>query len=376
MLITQSPKNYKLLNVRKDQDSSFEEKKNLSSFVFMKNYIQFRTKIKKNYTRLKRSVTLVNAIIFIGILTTFVYIFSYLFPFTDNAFIVNNVRPVAALTNGYITDLYVQNGDVVKKGQKLFTVFQKPYIYAVEQLTADLASAQAQLAVLKTTYERDLKLSENEQRNYIKLDQDDQKYRQGYRIKSVSLMTLQNSQQETQAAKDKWQAALKQLEIDKNQIKAQENEIKSIDARLKNAKVNLELTNVYAQGNGIIQNLFFTIGTPVNINQPLFSLVDTDNVYIQANFNETDLRDVRKGSKVLIFPRMYLSRKMFHGIVESDYWSANRQLVDNRTQLQNVINENQWILLPQRLPVIIRITDPDPHYPLRVGTSAYVYIKV
>ncbi|VEB37281.1 hemolysin D [Legionella sainthelensi] len=376
MLITQSPKNHKLNNDCKDQDSSFEEKKNLNSFIFMKNYIQFRTKIKKNYTRLKRSVTLVNAIIFIGILTTFVYIFSYLFPFTDNAFIVNNVRPVAALTNGYITDLYVQNGDVVKKGQKLFTVFQKPYIYAVEQLTADLASAQAQLAVLKTTYERDLKLSENEQRNYIKLDQDDQKYRQGYRIKSVSLMTLQNSQQETQAAKDKWQAALKQLEIDKNQIKAQENEIKSIGARLKNAKVNLELTNVYAQGNGIIQNLFFTIGTPVNINQPLFSLVDTDNVYIQANFNETDLRDVRKGSKVLIFPRMYLSRKMFHGVVESDYWSANRQLVDNRTQLQNVINENQWILLPQRLPVIIRITDPDPHYPLRVGTSAYVYIKV
>lgn len=376
MLITQSPKNHKLNNDCKDQDSSFEEKKNLNSFIFMKNYIQFRTKIKKNYTRLKRSVTLVNAIIFIGILTTFVYIFSYLFPFTDNAFIVNNVRPVAALTNGYITDLYVQNGDVVKKGQKLFTVFQKPYIYAVEQLTADLASAQAQLAVLKTTYERDLKLSENEQRNYIKLDQDDQKYRQGYRIKSVSLMTLQNSQQETQAAKDKWQAALKQLEIDKNQIKAQENEIKSIGARLKKAKVNLELTNVYAQGNGIIQNLFFTIGTPVNINQPLFSLVDTDNVYIQANFNETDLRDVRKGSKVLIFPRMYLSRKMFHGVVESDYWSANRQLVDNRTQLQNVINENQWILLPQRLPVIIRITDPDPHYPLRVGTSAYVYIKV
>ncbi|KTD09127.1 hemolysin D [Legionella gratiana] len=342
----------------------------------MINFIRFREKIKKGYTRLKRAITLVNTIIFIGILTTIIYIFSYLFPFTDNAFVVNNVRPVAALTSGYITDLYVQNGDVVKKGQKLFTVFQKPYIYAVEQLTADLASAQAQLAVLKTTYERDLKLSENEQRNYIKLDQDDQKYRKGYKIKSVSLMTLQNSQQETQAAKDKWQAALKQLEIDTNQIKAQDNEIKSIYARLKNARVNLELTNVYAQGNGIIQNLFFTIGTPVNINQPLFSLVDTDHIFIQANFNETDLRDVRKGSKVLIFPRMYLSRKIFHGVVESDYWSANRQLVDNRTQLQNVINENQWILLPQRLPVIIRITDPDPHYPLRVGTSAYVYIKV
>lgn len=270
----------------------------------------------------------------------------------------------------------MHNGEIVKKGQKLFTVFQKPYIYAVEQLSADLAGAEAQLAALKSTYDRDLKLSENEQKIYIKLKQDDEKYSKGFALKSVSLITLQNSQQETKAAKYRWDAALKQLEIIQHQIKAQENEVKSLHARLKNAKVNLEQTDVYAQCNGIIQNLFFSIGTPVNINQPLFSLVDMDNIYIQANFNETDLGHVRKGAKVLIFPRMYLGRKVFHGVIDSDYWSANRQLVDNRTQLQNVINENQWILLPQRLPVIIRITDPDPHYPLRLGASAYVYIKV
>ena len=305
-----------------------------------------------------------------------VYIFSFLFPFTDNAFVVNNVRPVAALANGYITGLYVQNGDTVKKGQKLFTVFQKPYIYALQQLSADLASAQAKLAALKTTYERDLKLSENEQKIYIKRKQDNEKYLRGYQINSISLITLQNSQQETKAAKDRWLAARKQLQIDLHNIEAQNNQVQSTFAKLKNAQVNLQLTDVYAQGNGIIQNLFFTIGTPVNLNQPLFSLVDTDNIYIQANFNETDLRMVRKGSKVLIFPRMYLARKVYHGVVDSDYWSANRQLVDNRTQLQNVINENQWILLPQRLPVIIRVTDPDPDYPLRVGASAYVYIKV
>lgn len=134
-----------------------------------------------------------------------------------------------------------------------------------------MAGAEAQLAALKSTYERDLKLSENEQKNYIKLKQDDQKYTKGYALKSVSLITLQNSQQETKAAKYRWDAALKQLEIVQHQIKAQENEIKSLHARLKNAKVNLEQTEVYAQNNGIIQNLFFSIGTPVNINQPLFS---------------------------------------------------------------------------------------------------------
>lgn len=43
--------------------------------------------------------------------------------------------------------------------------------------------------------------------------------------------------------------------------------------------------------------------------------------------------------------------------------------------MQNVTNENQWVLLPQRMPVQIKIMDPDPKYPLRVGTSAYVYIQ-
>lgn len=326
--------------------------------------------------RLKTWLTFTNTVILIGFVTAIIYLFSFLFPFTDNAFVINNVRPVAALSSGYITQLYVKNGQVVKKGQKLFTVFQKPYIYAMEQLSADLAAAQAQLDAVKSTYVRDEKLSSTEHRLYFKLAQDDAKYQKGYKLKSISLITLQNSQQEAQAAKDKWEASLKQLEIDKHQITAQEHEIKSLEARLKNAKVNLEQTDVYAQGNGIIQNLFFSPGTPVNINQPLFSLVDTDNVFIQANFNETDLRDVRKGIKVLIFPRMYLGRKVFHGIIESDYWGANRQLVDPRTQLQNIINENQWILLPQRLPVIIRVTDPDPLYPLRVGTSAYVYVQI
>lgn len=342
----------------------------------MINFTKFYHRVKTHLRDLKRWFTLANTIIFIGILTTLVYLFSYLFPFTDNAFVVNNVRPVAALTSGYITNLYVKNGDVVQKGQKLFTVFKRPYAYAHDQFTADLASAHAKLGALKATYERDLRLSNNEERNYVKLKQNDEKYQKGYRLRSVSLITLQNSEQETLAAKNRWEAALKQLEIDKYLIAGQENDIKSISAQLKNAKVNLGLTDVYAQVNGIIQNLFFAIGTPVNVNQPLFTLVDTDNIYIQANFNETDLGAVRKGAKVLVFPRMYLGRKMFHGVIESDYWAANRQLVDNRTQLQNVVNENEWILLPQRLPVIIKITDPDPHYPLRLGSSAYVYIKV
>lgn len=325
--------------------------------------------------RWKRWLTFPNLIIVTGIIVTLMYVFSFLFPFTDNAFVVNNVRPVAAQVNGYITQLYVKNGQYVKKGQLLFTVFKKLYYYTVEQLQADLEVGEAKLESLLIIFERDKKISETHEKVYKKYKQDYQKYQLGYQAKSVSLITLQNAQQDMRAADDKWKAAVKQLGVDKHLIHAQEKEITSIKARLNFAKVNLKLTDVRAEGSGVIQNLFFSVGAPVITNQPLFSLVDTDESYIQANFNETDLRNVRKGSKVLIFPRMYLGRKMFHGVVVSDYWSANRQDVDNRTQLQTVYNENQWILLPQRMPVIISVTDLHPDFPLRVGTSAYVYIQ-
>lgn len=329
-------------------------------------------KLKNNY---QAWLTLPNLMILSGVLCAIIYLFSFLFPFTDNAFVVNEVRPVAAQVQGFITHMYVKNGDFVKKGQKLFSVFKKPYEYAVLQLTADLEAAQNTLKAFEKTYERDEKLCDNRNKIYVKLKQDDEKYKKGYQIHSISLITLQNSEQDTKAAKNDWEAAKKQLEIDLHQIAAQKKKIQSIEAKLKNAKVNLQLTDVYARENGVIQNLFLTLGAPININQPLFTLVYTDNVYIQANFNETDLRFVKKGSKALIFPRMYLGTKVYHGVVDADYWSANRQALDRRTQLQNVTNENQWILLPQRLPVMIKVVDPTPDYPLRIGTSAYVYVK-
>lgn len=325
--------------------------------------------------RLKRNITFANSVIFIGAITALLYIFSYLFPVTDNAFVVNNVRPVAALVKGYVTNVYIKNGDNVKKGQKLFTVFDKPYLYTVEQYEADLAAAKSKLNTLQKTLERDEQVSQNQREIYTRLAQDDDKYQKAYKINAVSLMTLQNSEQETKGAKASLAASQKQIEIDQSSIQTQKKEIASLEAKLKNAKVDLDLTTVYAENDGIIQNFFLSIGTPVNVNQPLFSFIDTSEVYFQANFNETDLRKVHKGSKVLIMPRTYFAQKIFHGVVVSDYWGANRQITDTRSQMQNVTNENQWVLLPQRLPVQIKVLDLDDKYPLRVGTSAYVYIE-
>ncbi len=324
---------------------------------------------------MKKYFSFANIVITLGILTTFVYMFSYLFPITDDAFVINNIRPVAAQVNGFITNLYVKNGQYVKKGEKLFTVFDKPYYYSVMQLTANLQESTAKLASLKKTLEKDRNIFNNHKAMYIKSMEDDEKYQQAYNIRAISLMELQHSKQETIAAMSLMKASKEQLSIDEENIKAQQQEIISMNAKLNIEKIKLGATIVYAASNGVIQNMFISISSPVNINQPLFSFVDTDDVYFQANFNETDLTRVHNGSKVLIFPRMYLGIKIFHGIVTSDYWGVNRQNTDTKTQMQNVVNENEWILLPQRLPVQIKVLDPDYKYPLRAGSSAYVYIQ-
>ena len=128
-------------------------------------------------------------------------------------------------------------------------------------------------------------------------------------------------------------------------------------------------------GDGVIDNLYVALNTPIRIHQPIFSFIDTSTYYIQANFNETDLRRVRVGDKATIMLRMYYFDKIFHGRVVNTLWAAERQKTAAKSQLQLVSNENEWLLLPQRLPIQIEITDPDPHYPLNPGASAYVYIS-
>ena len=86
------------------------------------------------------------------------------------------------------------------------------------------------------------------------------------------------------------------------------------------------------------------------------------------------MRHARPGDRVTIVLRMYYFEKIFHGVIVNHVWAANRQNINARTQQQVVVNRNEWLNLPQRFPLQIKVLDPDPRYPLNPGASAYVYI--
>jgi multidrug resistance efflux pump len=247
-------------------------------------------------------------------LLIFIYNFSYLFPFTNNAFVVSNIRPVASTLDGKIEALYVKNGDLIQKGQPLFQINQDLYLY-----------------------------------QYLKAQND---------VKTAQL-------------------ALEQLH-DEKEIAVQKSKIASLVFNEKLAKIRLDATTIYAENEGYVHNLFFDVGTPVKAYEPFFAFVSRDSLYVQANMSELDLRLIQAKQKVTLIPRMYFGSKIYHGEVVSKNWTSSRQETDKRYQTQIVTNnEDNWVLLPQRFPVMIKITDYAPkNFPLNVGNSVYIYIHV
>ncbi len=306
----------------------------------------------------------------------FIYNFCYLFPFTNNAFVVANIRPVAADVYGYITDIYIKNEQFVKKGSPLITVFKTPYSLAYQKCVSDVAKAKALLLALHQQVEKTEQLINAQQAVYNQMNYDYKHYALAAQQHAISIMKATKYHNKEQAAMSQLNALKKQLALDKQNIIIQKYKIQSLTAVMKQAQVNLDETTVYAKSDGFVQNMYLSLGTPVEIRQPLFSFIDTEQIYFQANFNETELKLVKPGDRVTIFPRMYLGNKIYHGRIVSRNWAVNRQMTDHRSQEQIVTSsENNWFLLPQRLPVQIELTDYDPvNYPLSIGTSAYVYI--
>lgn len=323
----------------------------------------------------KNEINLPIAIVVIGFCIAIYHIFSYMIPVTNNAFVVTNVTPIAADVSGYITQVYVKNGQAVKKGDPLIDVYQEPYRLAYEYAKATYEKAIEQIYVIdkKTKKTRDLLKAATFDNDKAKLE---------YQLKNAPSLRQAVPSLEVKLLRYRWQSiekkkeALKrQIDIEDQQKVMQHKEIKARKAAMENARVNLNLTTVRAPLDGIIDNLYISAGTPVKIRTPLFSFVDTTNWWIQANFNETDLRRIRPGDEAIIVLRMYYFRKVFHGRIVNTVWASNRQQTSQRTQQQQVKSENEWLLIPQRLPLQIKILDPDPNYPLQPGASAYVYLK-
>lgn len=335
----------------------------------------FGGRMPKFYHAFKNHMTLPVVVLSLAILIGIFHLFSYLVPFTDNAFVVTNVSPVAADVAGFITEIYVKNGEKVKKNQPIFMVYQVPYRLAYQQALADYHEGIQQIEVYHQQISKTEALIKSTAAQLAKLQ-----YELGLKnnksvVQAVSVLEIKKLMYDISTLSNTLKSLKKEVAVFNAEIKRQGHAVASLKAKKDNAKINLDLTVVRAPGEGVIDNMYVSVNTPITIHQPVFTFIDTSNFYIQANFNETDLRNVRSGDDVYIILRMYYFDKIFHGKVANSLWAAERQKTATKSQIQLVKNENEWLLLPQRFPIQIKILDPDPNYPLNPGASAYVYVS-
>ena len=155
-------------------------------------------------------------------------------------------------------------------------------------------------------------------------------------------------------------------------------------------------TEIKAQTDGFISNVFLQKGNYMTPGQSMFALVrssatrlvflqkgnymtpghDTEQWWVIANFRETVLRRLHVHDKVEVYLDMYPGQT-FQGQIESISWGVNR-----REASSNVVNSSlaylktteDWIRIAQRFPVRIRLKNAPGRYSLRVGASARVKV--
>jgi len=312
--------------------------------------------------------------IFVGVLAVLALYYLWLnrIPYTTNAFVVANVRPVAALVPGPIAKIHVENNAAVRKGNPILAIDPRPYELARTRAAHDLEAvgfeiSALQEAVVKTRHlieQRRARHAYARYRSQIEKPLLEQSFAPAYRGK----MLVQD--EEVRAAELRMaHAELGQTEAE---LKRARSRRKSLEAEVGEAEIRLDWTTVRARSDGIVSNMFLSVGMMVHEGQELFAFVDTSRWWVQANFKETVLRHVRPGQRARLHFWIYPGKE-FHGTVTDIGWNAARQLT-GQYALPVVEKENEWFLLPQRFPVQIELDAMDPGYPLHVGMSADVHI--
>lgn len=340
---------------------------------------------------------------------------------TDDAQIDAHIDPISARISGTTIRVLHDNNDVVQAGDLLVELDPKDYEVAVERARADLANAEANAVAAKVGVPLTTTTSSNQlsaadaavlaaerqvesskanvqaaQANYTKaandlkrmeeLVQKDEISQQQYDaavatakatkadLEAADAM-LANS--ESRVAEARAQAAAahtvpEQINMTKARASAASADVQKYRAALAQAELNLQYTKIFAPVTGILSQRNVEPGQVVQPGQPLFAIVNLDNIWVTADFKETQLKNMRTGERAEIHVDAY--GRSYSGYVDSmgGATGARFSLLPPENATGN------YVKVVQRVPVRIRFDKgQDPNHLLRPGMSVEptVFVK-
>jgi membrane fusion protein (multidrug efflux system) len=284
---------------------------------------------------------------------------------TDDAQIRQDIVSVSPQVNGQVVEVMVRNGARVKRGDLLFRIDPQPYQVALENAQAQLASAQLQTKVLRTTAagtggdiagaEANLKIKQNA------LARQQALLKQGFTTRADYEDALNEVKTaETQLADARARAANANAAV----APGEQPQIAQAQAAVDKAKLDLERTDVRAPMDGVIENADdLQVGKMAVTGIGMLSLVHSQTAWVEANFKEKDVGRMVPGLRAEITVDAYPGQK-FPGHVQSIGAGTGSEFSLLPAQNAN----GNWVKVTQRVPVRIAF-DGKPSKPMIAGLS-------
>ena len=327
----------------------------------------------------RRGFLILGAVILIGALAYGAYWFfdARYYETTDDAYVGGNIVAVTSRENGTIQALHVDNTQTVRRGQLLMEM--DPSVVNVNVASAEanlartirsvkgefshaassgaqVAQAQVALSLAKADYER---------------------RQQAASDGAVSQEELNHARDNVRAAQAALAAAQGGHDQSLSQIAgtdiANNPDVLSAEATLRNAIIAQGHYRIVAPVDGVIAQRTVQVGQQVAAGTPLLAVVPLANVWVDANFKEVQLQDMRVGQPVTVSADIYGGKVTYHGKVEG--LGAGSGSAFALLPPQNA--SGNWIKIVQRVPVRIAL-DPKElaDHPLRVGLSVTASVSI
>lgn len=250
---------------------------------------------------------------------------------TDNAYAAADVAQITPSINGIVKVINVIDTQAVKEGDSLVVLDDTDAKLTLKQAEASFLRSQADWQRAQASFSRRQKLANT-----------------GY----ISAEEISNADSALQIAKANADLAV---------------------AHLEQARVDLNRTIIRAPFDGVIAKREVELGQRVTAGTHLLTVIPTSHVYVNANFKEVQLTNVKVGQPVELYADMYGSSVKYHGRVVGV--SAGTGAAFAMIPAQNATGN--WIKVVQRLPVRIAL-DPQElaRHPLQVGLSMHADINI
>ena len=288
---------------------------------------------------------------------------------TDDAYLQADLTPIAAKTPGYVRSVPVRDFQKVKAGDLLIEIVDNDYRAQLEQAEANVAAAQAAIENIKQQKLLQQALVKQAEATIRASEADLTRFHlEAVRQQTLLDRSTAGTPQLTEQAIDNEKRAEATLELNRAQLEQQRQQLNVLDSQSMQAqaalkaqqatrdlaKINLGYTRITAPADGMVGQRQVRPGQYVSTGTQVISVVPLPNIWVIANYKETQMTRVRVGQPARVAVDAFPGR-VLHGRVDS--WSpasgAQFSLLppDNAT--------GNFTKVVQRIPVKI-VLDPDP----------------